>query len=174
MSVKVASVGFCRGAYNANMDDLVKHQPLSFGLRTLIVSLVLAVSVSLLLILIVKVSIYSSHRNNGRRQIDSIAQRISLSLPPPEQEVVVFWTPCAYGNVCFSPDEVSLTELKRFNEDVRLRAKGSVDLATADWIWRRLAETGPHGAKYVARFEPKYRKELADASRPHALTLRQP
>ena len=31
------------------------------------------------------------------------------------------------------------------------------DLQSIDWMWERLAETGPHGQRYVEKFEPEYR-----------------
>ena len=136
-----------------------------FSLRTLF-ALIVAVGLGLLLMIpAAHLPIYYSHARKGREHIDSIGRRISPALSPGERDVVDFWMGCAYGNVCFSPDHVSLAELKRLNEDVRLKLETNVDLDTADWIWRRLAETGPHGAQYVAKFEPRYRQELANARR---------
>ena len=52
--------------------------------------------------------------------------------------------------------------MKRINNDLDTKLQGNVDIDTVDWIWHRLAATGPHGAQYVAKFEPIFRQELAD------------
>jgi hypothetical protein len=81
----------------------------------------------------------------------------------PEKVDVEVWkaatssTITAYENICFCESTVPIGELKRFRADIDERLTGHVDLSTTDWIWQRLAETGPHGRLYRKKFEPEYR-----------------
>ena len=45
--------------------------------------------------------------------------------------------------MCFSESHVTLSELKKVSADIEQRCAGDVNLETIDWIWKRLAETGP-------------------------------
>lgn len=45
-----------------------------------------------------------------------------------------------------------------FDEQLDEKLKGNVDLGTIEWIGERLAETGPHGQQYMA----KWRKQWQD------------
>ncbi len=106
---------------------------------------------------------YARHQRAGSQLISSLEARRPTSASPDEWEVASFWMGIAYANICFSPDHVEKSELKRFNDDLAAKLQGNVDLEMVSWIWRRLAATGPHGAQYVAKFESIYRRELADA-----------
>lgn len=75
-------------------------------------------------------------------------------------EMASGWAITAYCNVCFSPEHVSHDELRRFRVDLEEQLRRPVDLSTIDWVWERLGQTGPHGARYRERFEPQYREEL--------------
>ena len=75
-------------------------------------------------------------------------------------EEAVGWAITAHANVCFSESHVPIDELRRFRADLEKRLDGEVDLATVDWIWQRLAETGPHGRQYREKFEPQYRDHV--------------
>jgi hypothetical protein len=84
---------------------------------------------------------------------------------PPEAnakawEVATRWASTAVGNVCFSEEHVPIAELRRFRADLAARLEGDVDLSTIDWIWQRLAKTGPHGREYQQKFEAAYRDEV--------------
>jgi hypothetical protein len=63
-------------------------------------------------------------------------------------------TVTAYGNVCFSPEHVSMPEMYRLRDDLDAKLKGKVDLDTLVWIWERLGKTGPSGESYARRFRP--------------------
>ena len=82
-------------------------------------------------------------------------------------EVALGWTITAYENVCFSESSVRIDELRRFRAEIEKRLAGEVDLSTTDWIWQRLAGTGPQGQLYRKKFEPLYREHVN-----HALTNR--
>jgi hypothetical protein len=59
------------------------------------------------------------------------------------------------GNVCFTPQTVSLAEMRRLRADVEARASHEpVSLELLDWLWRRLRDTGPHGEAYIDRMQP--------------------
>lgn len=75
-------------------------------------------------------------------------------------ELATSWAITAQANVCFSEKCVSFKELKKYRAELEERLAKNVDLATIDWIWKRLGETGPHGRKYQSRFEPQYREQL--------------
>jgi hypothetical protein len=151
-------------AESGDMREALPSGQLRISLRKLFLIVAVAGFLSFLLSKLAYLPIYYNHRRAGGEQIDSVARRVSSTLSPAEKEVVDFWMGCAYANVCFSPEHVSLVELKRFNEDVRQKLESNVDLGTTDWIWSRLAETGEHGARYVAKFEPRYHEQLAHAS----------
>jgi hypothetical protein len=71
------------------------------------------------------------------------------------------------GNVCFTPDTVSLAELRRLRADVELRAgREKVSLALLDWLWQRLRGTGPHGAEYIDRMQPLWDEAKAAVEPP--------
>jgi hypothetical protein len=104
---------------------------------------------------------YAQHRRKAADLIDSLPQRRPADVSPETWEVASTWASIAFHNVCFSPEHVSLRELKRFKTDLERELKKNVDLETIDWIWRRLEDTGPHGRRYVERFESQFRGNMA-------------
>lgn len=60
----------------------------------------------------------------------------------------------AMGNVCFSPEHVSLEELHALRADLEARRQDPVSIETLDWFWHRLAKTGPHGQAYIQQMQP--------------------
>ena len=88
----------------------------------------------------------------------------------------MLWAGIAYANVCFSEGHVTLDALKSFVKDVEAKFKGPVDLSTVDWLWERLAATGPHGKQYRERFEPAYLEEVygITSAKPDSKQKRQP
>ena len=143
----------------------------SFSLKTLFVVVTVAGCLMLLLLPVANYVAWRGYHIKGSDLIASMDSRRPSTVSPREWEVVHFWIGVAFANVCFSPDHVSLAELKRFNNDLDSKLQGKVDLNTVDWIWERLASTGPQGAGYVERFMPQYRDELesAQSSRSPAL-----
>ena len=86
-----------------------------------------------------------------------LAERRPESVPTKTWEDAAGWAKTAYHNVCYSERHVRFEELVRFNHDARVKFSGAVDLQSIDWVWERLAETGPHGQRYVEKFESEYR-----------------
>ena len=72
----------------------------------------------------------------------------------------VGWTVTAHYNVCFSPGHTDLAAMVHFGETLDDRLQRDVDLSIFEWIWDRLAETGPHGKKYTDGFRPSLREDL--------------
>ncbi len=137
---------------------------LASGIKRLLLRTVL--TTAFIVFALVAVRTWSFHRyfnehDSIRDQLVQMRQnRRPENIDAVVWEVATTWTITAHGNVCFSPQEVTLSELKRLRADVEKRLAGHVDLTTTDWIWQRLGETGPHGQKYRQRFEPEYREDV--------------
>ena len=93
----------------------------------------------------------------GAELIQSLMERRPETVPSQTWNDATAWASIAYHNVCFSEEHVTFDELVRFNHDARIELAGNVDLQSIDWIWARLAKTGPHGQRYVGNWEPEYR-----------------
>ena len=104
--------------------------------------------------------IWSYHQRKTHDLVNSLEHRRPSDVEPETWEAASGWTSNAYANICFSPDAVSLSELKRFTADLERELGKQVDLETTAWIWRRLAQTGPHGKQYVDRFEAAVQIDL--------------
>ena len=96
----------------------------------------------------------------GADMLVSLRSRRPESVSAKQWEYAVGWAVTAFHNVCFSEEHVTYDELVRFNHDVRKELEGEVSLQAIDWVWARLAQTGPHGEQYVKRFEPQYRSSI--------------
>jgi hypothetical protein len=92
------------------------------------------------------------------REMDDKIRYLKPSDPsgvdPTVWENVLGATVTAYGNVCFSTEQVSTAEMYRLQHDLDAKLKGKVDLDTLIWIWDRLGETGPHGESYARSKRP--------------------
>lgn len=107
---------------------------------------------------------YARQRTIGAELIESLRNRRPEGVPNPTWEEATGWAITAYANVCFSEEHVTFDELVRFNHDARMELAGDVNMQTIDWVWARLAKTGPHGQRYVDKFEPEYRSLVYGAS----------
>lgn len=92
--------------------------------------------------------------------------------PPPGVDGHVWQEVCklggiAVGNVCFTPRHVSLEEIEALRADVAAKDAAPIDADTLQWLWDRLAATGPHGQRYTRRMQPMW-DEAMDAVRPEA------
>jgi hypothetical protein len=106
---------------------------------------------------------YVQEQRAGRELVVQLQHGRPADIDPETWEWATNWAITAYCNVCFSPEHVSLEELRRFNADLEERLRGPVDLETVHWVWDRLGRTGPHGKSYQERFEPQYREGLGVA-----------
>lgn len=99
---------------------------------------------------------YARQQRIGAELIGSLNERRPETVPKKTWDDATGWAITAYHNVCFSETCVTFEELVRFNHDARMKLAGNVDLHSIDWVWKRLAETGPHGQRYFDKFEPEY------------------
>ncbi|MGD0900318.1 MAG: hypothetical protein ABR915_21000 [Thermoguttaceae bacterium] len=112
---------------------------------------------------ITKWAIFAHYRAKGQAIIVHMEERRPNNVTPRAWETATTWAGIAYGNVCCSPEHVSIAEMKRLAEDFEAHSQNNVDLSTVTWIWERLAATGPVGQGYHAKFWPQYRQNLAYA-----------
>lgn len=99
---------------------------------------------------------YARQQRIGAELIGALDERCPETVPKKTWDDATGWAITAYHNVCFSETHVTFDELVRFNHDARMKLAGNVDLHSIDWVWKRLAETGPHGQRYFDKFEPEY------------------
>ena len=66
------------------------------------------------------------------------------------------WIGIAFANVCFSEGHANYTSMCRFEERVDEALRGQPDFATFVWIGDRLAETGPHGERYMKEWRSQW------------------
>ena len=100
---------------------------------------------------------YARQRILGAELVESLRDRRPDEVPSQRWQDATGWAITAYHNVCFSEEHVSINQLVLFNRDARSELAGEVSLQSIDWVWARLAETGPHGKRYVSQWEPEYR-----------------
>lgn len=105
---------------------------------------------------------YTAQREEMYRIIAAWERR-----PPPGVDGHVWQEACkltgiAVGNVCFSPSHVSLEELADLRAELAAKEAGRVDIDTLQWVWDRLATTGPHGRRYIQQMRPLW-DEARDA-----------
>jgi hypothetical protein len=94
-----------------------------------------------------------------------LRDRRPAEINPDTWEWATSWAITAYCNVSFSPEHLSVQELKQFHFDLEERLRAPVDLKTVDWVWDRLGRTGPYGQMYRERYELQYREGLVAAER---------
>jgi hypothetical protein len=85
--------------------------------------------------------------------IEALKYRVPPGMSPSVWECAWEWTSTAYGNVCFSEEHVRIEEMYRLRDELIPKLRGPIDPQTLVWIWARLAQTGPHGKRYVGRFK---------------------
>lgn len=108
---------------------------------------------------------YAQDRRAAQDMVNQLRHLRPPDVDAETWEMASGWAITAYCNVCFSPDHVPHDELRRFRAELEAKLQGPVDLATIDWVWERLGQTGPSGLSYKQRFEPQYRESL-EAMRP--------
>lgn len=103
-------------------------------------------------------TIFRARRYNATR--DRIQKKINVlrfQLPTEVSEEVwdgtVSWGCIAFGNICATESHTSYEEMCHLECDLDAKLAGPIDIAFFEWLWSRLAETGPHGAGYVSRIK---------------------
>lgn len=133
---------------------------MQFRLRTLLACIALLAMVFAVVAFVGQITEYPRHQSRGARLLETLNVRCPPNVSPKTWEDATGWAITAYHNICFNANHTSLHELDSFIADTEERLDGAVDLATIDWIWERLAATGPHGQKYAGRFLPQYRASV--------------
>lgn len=130
---------------------------MQFRLRTLFWLVGVATIVMALFASFLRITEYPRLQQSGAQIVESLRTRRPNDVPPQTWDEATGWAITAYHNICFSDGHAPLNELKAFIHDAEIKFNGPVDLSTVDWVWARLAKTGPHGQQYRDRFEPQYR-----------------
>lgn len=113
---------------------------------------------------VIELKSYYRLHDSTRKLIDAWSEKRPSDVPPKAWEHATDWTKNAFDNIFFSPSDTSFSELEKFRADLEVKLKEKANLETVDWIWKRLAETGPHGKRYVEQYQSRYREVLPDSS----------
>lgn len=89
-------------------------------------------------------------------KITALRQRRPATVSPRLWEESVGWAVTAHGNICFSEEHASYQAMCRFEEQLDDKLQRDVDLGTIEWIGDRLAETGPHGKRYMLKWREQW------------------
>lgn len=89
-------------------------------------------------------------------------------MQPHAWQEMVRITNIGFGNVFFSPTHASYAELLRFDTDLdeKLHTDQPLSVATLRWVWKRLADTGPHGKRYSERMIELFEEQAAFVKTP--------
>lgn len=98
------------------------------------------------------------HHDEIQRLIYSLAQRRPATMTRGQWGSAVAWTRNLHGNsmLVFEADGSTLTA---FEQRLRTRLEGNVDMGTIHWIWGEYADICPHGASYQ-KFKPMMLEEI--------------
>jgi hypothetical protein len=110
----------------------------------------------------VSIERYNCTSRRIRERIYALDERRPANIRPQLWADSVGWAGIAQGNICFSEEHTTYEAMCRLEEQLDEKLKGKIDLGTLEWIWDRLAETGPHGQSYVSTFRKAW-KELIQA-----------
>jgi hypothetical protein len=58
--------------------------------------------------------------------------------------------------------------MRKFGQQLEEKLRGDIDATILEWIWDRLAETGPYGKYYTDRFREQFRGSFVLAESPPA------
>jgi len=97
---------------------------------------------------------FSGQRDAINACVDSWRENPPAQIDRHIWQEVVTTVHNALGNVCFTPNEISIEEMRRLRAEVETKSREPITAETLDWLWWRLGKTGPHGAKYVTQMQP--------------------
>jgi hypothetical protein len=144
--------------------------------------LVASIAILLALAIAVGVALYFSRTDEKTRawrefyaevdQVKAIVENMRWECPPNVDqmrwEAACDITCSAVGNVCYTPEHVSMSEMRRLREDIERKAAEPASLDTLRWIWHRLAQTGPHGKECAERMIVLFDETVASDPLPDA------
>ena len=96
-------------------------------------------------------------------ELEYVAAKAPDGVPRSDWNEAVMVTQIACSNVCFSPQHIEISQFQRFCDELQKRREECVTFRTLNWIWSRLAQTGPHGTRYVQRNKMRF----DDIARPY-------
>lgn len=116
-----------------------------------------------LVVIIPKILALSRYSEAGTRinqKIVAQERRRPQNVPEALWKRSVDWTSIAFCNVCFDEEHAPYQEMLRFERELDQRLDGPVDLELLEWSRLRLAETGPHGRRYVERWRTDWEASM--------------
>lgn len=106
---------------------------------------------------------YGQRSRNINHKICALENRRPPNVDPELWHECIAWASIAHGNICFSEGLTSYSAMCRFDEQLDEKLKGEVSMDTIHWIGERLAETGPHGERYMMKWRKQW-QEMRDNS----------
>jgi hypothetical protein len=128
----------------------MRHKQLIGCLPLLLIGVGLAIWVGSKGVLVAR---YHRYSQRVSQKIEALDDRRPAAVSPELWEECVAWAVTAHCNICFSEENTSYEDMCRFEEQLDEKLKGDVDLGTIEWIGDRLAETGPHGQRYMTNWK---------------------
>jgi hypothetical protein len=113
---------------------------------------------------------YNQRSYRIREKIWALNERRPATVSPRLWKESVGWAVTAHCNVCFSEEHASYEAMCQFEERLDEKLKGDVNLGTIEWIGDRLAETGPHGQRYMGYWREQW-KALQESGKQEAQPL---
>lgn len=111
-------------------------------------------------------AIFARDREAGLVLVKSMRDHRPPNIPAESWEIAVNWTITAYQNVFFSADTPGSGDTRSFKQDATGIIKESEGFDAIQRLWERLAQSGPTGEEYVAKFYPDllrdYSKSITD------------
>jgi hypothetical protein len=124
--------------------------------RFLLAIAFLADLLSFCIVPLARLSEYGRVRGEMQDSIYGLQYRVPQGVNPATWECAWGWTLNAYGNICFSEEHVHIDEMYRLRAELLPKLRGPGGLQTLAWVWDRLAQTGPHGRRYVELHRPSF------------------
>jgi hypothetical protein len=107
---------------------------------------------------------YARQKRVADQLFENLRARRPPDCPADKWRHAATWSSIAFGNIFFSPEHASYSELRKFTAELRSMLERDVNVELFDWIWDRLEVTGIHGNRYVDRFRSAYEEPLRDFS----------
>lgn len=111
---------------------------------------------------------YSQRSRRTNNKIIALMNRKPTKLNEKQWEQYVGWASIAYCNICCSEGHASYKAVCRFEEQLDEKLKEEIQLETIDWIGDRLAETGPHGQRYMKNWREQWNEMIQAADQENA------
>lgn len=138
--------------------------------KTVVISLIALISIGLSIYFSVWANAWMAQQRTfyaARQRIDTALR--ALDTPPPNVKRPGAWraavdqTTTAIGNILHSPTMVDKQRLLQFEQKLKSKLAGPIDVNTILWIWDQLAQFGPFARNYVADYKPITQRYLDSA-----------